>query len=185
MSVVPNSINQINELMQGLQVGSNVQFDMGDDSFANLLNSKIEQFAGNNGETYTQLMGAIGVPVGLQIEGLTDDPFKVSAINSSELGELGLNQSEVSGHDDEVIKSSGNRIDKEIFEQLGAKRGGTTNISVIDLFQMASSKNTIKASQAQENSTGMGNFMKKHAANLYGTLGKVAANNLSDILSAI
>ena len=69
MSIVPNNIGQINELMPGVQVGSSVKFDLGDDSFANLLSSKMDEVSSEAGEIYTQLMGPMGVPAGLNIEG--------------------------------------------------------------------------------------------------------------------
>ncbi len=180
MSITPNALNQINELMQGAQIGSGVQFDLGDDTFANLLNSKLDSLNGDIGEIYTQLMGPLGVPAGINIEGLTDDPFRVSAIDQASLGELSLNQSEINGFDEDVLKSSGNKIDNRFFEQLG------NNASITDLIQMASSKNTHKALEMQDSfSNGFGSFLKKQAANLYGTMGKTVANNIADLLSAM
>ena len=184
MSIVPNNIGQINELMPGVQVGSNVQFDLGDDSFANLLSSKLDELSNSAGEVYTQLMGPMGVPIGLNIEGLTDDPFKVNAIDAGSMSELSLNQSEGAGFDEDVVKSGGHRIDKSLMEQLGAGRDAV-DISLTDLMAMAKSKNTIKSPFSNENTTGFGNFMKKQAAGMYGTMGKGFANNVADILSAL
>lgn len=180
MSITPNALNQINELMQGTQIGSGVQFDLGDDTFANLLNSKLDSLNNSVGEIYTQLMGPIGVPAGINIEGLTDDPFRVSAIDNASMGELSLNQSEVNGFDEDVVKSSGKHLNSRFFEQLG------NNASITDLIQMAGSKNTLKALEAQDSfSNGFGTFLKKQAANLYGVMGKTTANNITDLLSAM
>ena len=184
MSILPNNIGQINELMPGVQVGSSVQFDLGDDTFANLLSSKMDEASGAAGEIYTQLMGPMGVPIGMSIEGLTDDPFKVGAIDANSMSELSLNQSEGTGFDEEVIKSAGHRIGKELIGQLAADNK-TGDISVVDLMQMAKSKNTITSPFSNENTSGMGHFMKKQAAGMYGVMGKGFANSVSDILSAM
>ena len=50
MSIVPNSLNQINELMQGGQISSGVQFDLTDDTFAKILGNKLNQ-AEESGES--------------------------------------------------------------------------------------------------------------------------------------
>lgn len=184
MSIVPNNIGQINELMPGVQVGSSVNFDLGDDSFANLLSAKMDETSGAVGEIYTQLMGPMGVPIGMNIEGLTDNPFKVTAIDGSSMGELALNQSEGAGFDEEVVKSSGNRIDKSMMEQLKAN-SGTNEISLVDLVQMSKSKSTIRSPFSNENVSGVDKFMKKQAAGMYGVLGKGVANSVSDLLSAM
>lgn len=181
MSIVPFSLNQINELTQGNQIGTGVQFDLNDDTFANILGDKLNQFDGNQ-EIFTQLMGPIGVPIGMSIEGLTDDPFKVSAIDSSSLGELSLNQSEVNGNDENIIKSAGQRVDNLI----DLLNNGSGSVSITDVLQMRDSKVAQKFAQAQDEfSNGFGNFMKKQAANMYGHVGKNIANNIGDILSAM
>lgn len=184
MSIVPNNIGQINELMPGVQVGSSVKFDLGDDSFANLLSSKMDEVSSEAGEIYTQLMGPMGVPAGLNIEGLTDDPFKVNAVNPSEMGEISLNQSEVTGFDEEVAKSSGHRIGKDVLNQLRGENGDEV-ISLTDLMQMAKSKNTITSPFGNKDTNEVSKFMKRQAAGMYGVMGKSFANNVVDVLSAM
>lgn len=181
MSIVPNSLNQVTELMQGVNVGTNVNFDLSDDTFANILGGKIDELNAPQ-EMFTQLMGPIGVPVGLSIEGLTDDPFKVSAIGSADSAEIGLNQSEINGNDENVLKSGGHKIE-DFISQLGK---GKSSVSIDDIMQIRESKSTLKAMQNKDNfSNGLGNFMKKQAANLYGVMGKTAASSVSDLLSSM
>ena len=181
MSIVPNSLNQITELTQGNQIGSGVKFDLSDDTFANILGDRLNKMD-DVGEVFTQLMGPIGVPVGLNIEGLTDDPFKVSAINPSELGELALNQSEINGNDENVLKSSGLKMN-DFLKQLD---NGSGSVSITDAIGLSKSKNTVKAMLNQDSySNGLGNFVKKQAANLYGTMNKTVASSINDLLSAM
>lgn len=182
MDFIQGGINQLNELTQGLQVGGSQQFNLDDNTFANLLNSKLDGLASGGIETYTQLLGPLGVPAGLNIEGLTD-PFKVNAIDSSSLSELSLNQSEAAGEDENILKLGLNKTE-DILEQLGAKQGKT--IDVTELFQLKNSQDSVKNAAAQDKlAGGFGHFMQKQAANLYGTMGKAIVHNLSDILSAI
>ena len=182
MDFIPNSLNQINELSQSLQTGSGIQVNLNDNTFANLLNSKLDGIAGQGTEVYTQLMGPLGVPAGLNIEGLTD-PFKVNALDAGSMSELSLNQSESTGEDENIIKSAGNKLES-LFEFSGNTNGG--NINVADLFSMKASKNSVNLASAQEKlSGGFGQFLQKHASKLYGTMGKNIAHNLGDILSAI
>ena len=182
MSIVPNGINSINELMQGTQIGSGINFDLSDDTFANILGNKLNSLE-DVGEVFTQLMGPIGVPVGLNIEGLTDDPFKVSAINQTELGELALNQSEINGNDENILKSAGINMN-DIINKLN--NNISESVSITDVLNISQSKNSIKALQNENNLTnGFGKFVKKQAANIYSTMGKTVASNIGDLLSAL
>lgn len=179
MDFLPNSLNQVSEISQGLQVGAGNQVNLNDDTFANLLNSKLDGLAGQGMEVYTQLMGPMGVPAGLNIEGLTD-PFKVNAIDNSSIAELSLNQSESNGEDENVIKAAGNKLEN-LFQDIGS-RGS----SIADLFSMKSPDNHLNLASAQDKlQSGLGQFMQKHAATLYGAMGKTIVHNLGDILSAI
>lgn len=181
MSIVPNSLNQINELVQGTQISTGINFDLSDDTFANILGDKLDKL-NSVPETFTQLMGPIGIPTGLNIEGLTDNPFKVGAIGSADMAELSLNQSEVNSNDENVIKAAGHKIE-DFISQLNNGKG---SVSVDDIMLMKASKSTLKAMQGQDNlSNGLGNFMKKQAANLYGVMGRTAASTVSDLLSAM
>ncbi len=182
MDFIPNSLGQISELTQGLQIGTTPQFNLNDDTFANLLNSKLDGIAGDGLEVYTQLMGPLGVPAGLNIEGLTD-PFKVSAVDAGSMSELSLNQSEANGEDENILKAAGNKLEN-LFDNISGKTGG--NINVTDLFSMKTSPSRVNLASAQEKlASGFGQFMQKHAASLYGTMGKTIAHNIGDILSAM
>lgn len=182
MDFIPNSLTQINELSQGLQVGSGSQVNLDDDTFANLLNSKLDGLASQGMEVYTQLMGPLGVPAGLNIEGMTD-PFKVNAVDANSMADMALNQSEASGEDENVLKAAGNKLES-LFDNLSDRMSG--NINVSDLFSMKDSSNGLKLASAQDKlNDGFGQFMQKHAAHLYGAMGKTIVHNLGDILSAI
>ncbi len=182
MDFLPNSLIQINELSQGLQAGTSTPVNLDDNTFANLLDSKLDGLAEQNTETYTQLMGPLGVPAGLNIEGLTD-PFKVSAIDSNSMAELSLNQSEANGEDENIIKSAGNSLEN-LFDNISDRISG--NINFTDLLSMKDSAHNINISSTQDKlSNGFSSFMQKQAAHLYGVMGKSIANNIGDILSAI
>ena len=185
MDFIPNSINQINELTQGLQTGSaGGQFNLGDDTFANLLNSKLDGLAGQGMEVYTELMGPLGMPAGLNIEGLSD-PFKVNAVDNNTLSELSLNQSEAGGEDENILKSAGNKIES-LFDKFDFRGGGSIDIAdLINTKSINQNMTAVKSTQSGGASAGFEKFLHKQAAGIYNHMGKTIAHNLGDILSAI
>ena len=166
MSLVSNFIGGIS----GISLGNNTvtpNFDLNDTTFSELLEKQLNTT--DKTEGLSNSLGTLGIPAGLQIDGM----------NGAEFTETAFDQAEAFGAKTDAEKSEEENQTNNIIDL--NNDGDVTSSEIRTFFGSLLDS----GSTGQEARSELFDFAKKQAANLYDKYSKNVVTNLNDFVSDV